>query len=409
MNVAIIGAGVSGLACGQLLSSKGYNVRIFESDSEIGGIAKTRQVGGTTYHMVGGHCFNSKHKDVLDFVFSIYPENLWNKVDRIAKIWLKGSLISYPIEFSLKEIYALDKDLAFNIVKDLIEDPGYQKEPRNLKEWFESKFGKTLSDIYFTPYNSKIWGRDPEEMSFSWVADKLPNPDRFEILGSLFEDKKDNMPHSVFFYPKTNNQADFIKAMSEGLDISFNTVVGNVSKNESDKWVVCDSEFDFLITTAPMDNLGALLSYLPEKIIDAIGKLSYNKVSTMLWSCKESSQTWTYFPSEDTIFHRHIHIGNFFTPRKNVLITEALGAVDKDKMIKEGSKFDHLLEPLDYNVSEHAYVVYDDKYSEAKKLIDCYLSQQGVLNLGRFAEWEYYNMDVCIKSAIDLVRTFDDK
>ena len=53
-----------------------------------------------------------------------------------------------------------------------------------------------------------------------------------------------------------------------------------------------------------------------ESLEEASKKLTYNKVSTMLWSARQTEQTWTYLPNKDTIFHRHIHIGNFLYPAK---------------------------------------------------------------------------------------------
>lgn len=55
-DILILGAGVTGLSMGQLLNGKS-NVTILEKEGQIGGIAKTRQVNGVTYHTVGGHCF----------------------------------------------------------------------------------------------------------------------------------------------------------------------------------------------------------------------------------------------------------------------------------------------------------------------------------------------------------------
>lgn len=60
------------------------------------------------------------------------------------------------------------------------------------------------------------------------------------------------------------------------------------------------------------------------------------------------------------------------------------------------------MEPSSFNISNHAYVVYDKNYEECKLCVLDYLNGQGIYSLGRFGEWEYYNMDVCIKSAMRL-------
>ena len=71
-------------------------------------------------------------------------------------------------------------------------------------------------------------------------------------------------------------------------------------------------------------------------------------------------------------------------------------------MIENGKKFDYLLEPLDYNVSDYAYVVYDQNYGNATMKIKRYLELLELHSIGRFGEWEYYNMDICMESAFKL-------
>lgn len=403
MKIAVIGAGISGLSIAKMLSRKQYEVEVFEAKDVIGGIAKTEQVNGVTYHKTGGHCFNSKYQEVLDFVFSIYPAEKWNKVERIAKIYFKERFVSYPIEFSLKEIFEFDQDLVFKIIEDLFAKNDF--EPNNLEEWFIDKFGRTLAEEYFIPYNRKIWGKDLSSMSYEWVHDKLPIPNKREIVKSLLKEAKDDMPHAFFYYPKTNDQFDFISALAEGLKIKLNYNIESI-ECVNNYWVLNGAEkFDTVISTVPMNLLLNLIKNTPDKILRAAEKLEYNKITTMLWEAEPTTNTWTYFPSKDTIFHRHIHIGNFFKPQKNHIITEAMGNVSEDCMIKEGRKFKHLIKPLSYNVSDHAYVVYDENYTYSKKVILDYLNEINLHTLGRFGEWEYYNMDLCIKSSLELVRT----
>ena len=62
----------------------------------------------------------------------------------------------------------------------------------------------------------------------------------------------------------------------------------------------------------------------------------------------------------------------------------------------------NLIKPIDFNVSDHAYVVFDDQYKESTDKIFEYLRQVGIKTLGRFGQWEYFNMDVCIFEAMKL-------
>ncbi len=51
-----------------------------------------------------------------------------------------------------------------------------------------------------------------------------------------------------------------------------------------------------------------------------------------------------------------------------------------------------------------AYVVYDTDYLENIKIIREFCRERGIDLVGRFSQFEYLNMDGCIRSALDFVR-----
>lgn len=402
MKIGVLGAGISGLSIAKLLSAT-FQVEILERQATYGGIARTRQVEGVTYHPVGGHCFNSKYPEVLDFVFNtVLKQDEWHQVLRNAVIKLKGQEITYPIEFAIKQIHEFDPDLAIKITKDFLaadDDNIYV----DLEDWFRKKFGDTLAEQYFIPYNTKIWNRSPKDMSPVWVEGKLPIPDKKSFFKGLINNEEDKMPHSTFFYPNSNDQNTFINHLAAGLDIICDYNVNSIQQNDKMKWIVNgDREYDLIISTLPLNVLPTLLKGTPEDILTAASKLKYNKVSTMLWETARTHRTWTYVPDAENFFHRYIHIGNFFNPSVNYSITEVIGVKSRDQMVENGSKDPFLKRPVDYNVSEHAYVVFDEHYEESTSKVKKYLRDLGLYTLGRFGEWQYYNMDICIKSSMNL-------
>lgn len=81
-NIAIIGAGISGLSTAHLLKDR-YNVVVFEKEATPGGLIRCRRVDGSLYHLCGGHVFNSKRQDVLDWFWSKFMrEEEFVKADR---------------------------------------------------------------------------------------------------------------------------------------------------------------------------------------------------------------------------------------------------------------------------------------------------------------------------------------
>ncbi|HEA8146659.1 TPA: NAD(P)-binding protein, partial [Campylobacter jejuni] len=224
MKICIIGAGISGMSLARLLKDD-FEVEILEKKDVVGGIARTKDVNGMPYHVNGGHCFNSKFEDVLNFVFNdILHKDKWNFLPRKAEVLFKNNWISYPIEFSIKQIDKIDSNLAFNITTEMF-NASYEKGS-NLEEWFINHFGSTLAREYFIPYNTKIWGISPKNMDNFWIEDqnqmKLPVPTKESFYKSLIGNTEDKMSHANFYYPKTNNQNTFIESIGNGLNIILN-------------------------------------------------------------------------------------------------------------------------------------------------------------------------------------------
>lgn len=399
MKIGVIGAGVSGMSVAKMLSNK-HQVSLLEKNNHIGGIARTKRINDSTYHLVGGHCFNSKNKTVLDFVFNqVLAKKHWHLVNRKAKIAFQNNIISYPIEFAVKEIAQFDEDLAINIIDDFISANNQPSD--NLAQWFVEKFGKTLAEKYLIPYNQKTWNMDLKKMSPLWIEGKLPTPNKKEFIKNLLSPQQDKMPHTCFYYPNSNDQNTFLEALSAGLDISLNTKVESIEKKNNTWLVNGEHQFDYVINTMPLDKLPFVIKGVPEAIKTHAKKLKYNQVSNMLWETKSVGDcTWTYYPDKETIFHRHIHIGNFFLPKKNITITESIGKKSYDEMAAAGSQIDYLIKPIGYHQSDYAYVIYDKNYQSATTAIKNYLQTINIDTLGRFGQWEYFNMDICIEHAM---------
>ncbi|WP_144584122.1 protoporphyrinogen/coproporphyrinogen oxidase [Campylobacter coli] len=407
MKIGIIGAGISGMSVARLLKDD-FEVEVLEKLPVVGGIARTKDVNGIPYHVNGGHCFNSKFDDVLDFVFNkILSKEEWNRIERHSKVLFKSEWITYPIEFAIKEIDQIDSEMAFNITKETF-NASYDKG-KNLEEWFINHFGSTLSNEYFIPYNEKIWGINPRDMDNVWIEDekqmKLPVPTKESFFRSLIGQNRDKMSHAIFYYPKSNNQNTFIEAMGDGVSILTNYQVEDIKK-KCDKWIINgEKKYDILINTSPLDLLPNILKNIPDDVLQYFKKLKYNKVSNVLWKMNgEFAATWAYIPNKDIKFHRIINIGRFTKPYQNYCISEIIGENSIDIFEKEGKKIEFLDSIVAHNITEHAYPLFDLNYVKSKKNTLKYLNSMGIISHGRFGEWEYYNMDVCIKRSIDLAK-----
>ena len=70
--IAIIGGGISGLSCGQLLKEKGFDIILYEKDSRPGGMIKCDRGEGSLFHRTGGHVVNTKMEDVMQWLWTFF-------------------------------------------------------------------------------------------------------------------------------------------------------------------------------------------------------------------------------------------------------------------------------------------------------------------------------------------------
>ena len=100
--IAVIGAGVSGMTTAHLLKDKA-KVVVFEKEGKSGGLIKCRRVNGNLFHTCGGHVFNSKRQDVLDWFWSKFNRDKeFSKADRNSVVFMDtncGGAISNTLSY----------------------------------------------------------------------------------------------------------------------------------------------------------------------------------------------------------------------------------------------------------------------------------------------------------------------
>ena len=89
-------------------------------------------------------------------------------------------MIPYPIE---NYVYMLDPEICKKFILDLIDLIKYAgKGANNFEEFLLGRFGKTLYELYFQPYNYKVWRRELSNVPLSWLEGKLPMPTLKEMI-----------------------------------------------------------------------------------------------------------------------------------------------------------------------------------------------------------------------------------
>lgn len=406
---AVIGAGISGLAIARMLGENGCSVVVFEKENTPGGLVRCERVKGVLYHCVGGHVFNSRNREVLDWFWKLFNKRDFELAIRHAVVSLAdGSRVDYPIE---NHLYQMPEEMRNKVLDDLLQivQTGYP-EDTNFADFLRHRFGETLYREYFAPYDRKIWRRSLADVPLHWLEGKLPMPTVREILAAnIGQVKEMNMVHSTFHYPRNGGSQFVADSLARGLDIRYNSPVESLSRC-GNKWSICGDEFDSVIFCGNVKHLPDLLKNTEIALPD-IEILEYHGTTSVLCEVEANPYSWIYMPSEAHESHRIICTGNFATSNSPAGMSTATIEFSEE-MSREEIEEQLQRIPFSPRYITHRYTpcTYPVQNGETRSIIKAAktaLEPFSIYLLGRFAEWEYYNMDAAMAAAMQLARQLD--
>jgi protoporphyrinogen oxidase len=409
-NVYIIGGGISGLSIAQLLKDY-YSVKVFEKEDRPGGLIKCEKIKGTLYHTVGGHVFNSHKENVLNWFWKFFDRDKeFVKTDRNAVVSMAdGKIVDYPIE---NHIYQLNELIMKNVIYDLITIIKSNKiAPANFEEFLRGRFGDTLYKEYFQPYNEKIWHRDLKKIPLFWLEGKLPMPSVDEIIYNNFNHVKEfNMVHSSFYYPQSNGSQFIADRLAEGLNIAYNKKIEKIEKTFNG-WLVNGEKCDKVIFCGNIKDLPSLLVGVDISAFEqSLAKLEYHGTTSVLCEIEKNPYSWIYMPSHEHLSHRIICTGNFSESNnatgKLTATIEFTNSISQTDIFESLNKIPFAPIYLTHRYTQYTYPIQDQTTRAILNNLKNLLASQNMYILGRFAEWEYYNMDAAIDAAMKLSQYF---
>jgi len=410
----IIGSGISGLSIARMLSNR-FEIEILEREKQIGGLIKCERINDNLFHKVGGHVFNSKNQTVLDWFWGHFNRDKeFLKAHRNAKILINNQLVGYPIENFL---YQLPEAQLKPIIKELLQKLKYSSREfvdyGSFKEFLIGNFGQELYKLYFGPYNSKIWNTNLEKVPLAWLDGKLPMPNLDDIfLSNILRKGENSMVHSSFFYAKRGGSQFFINRLAKGLKINRSFTVSSIERISGSRLSINKGEriADSVVFTGDVRQLHKIVKFEDYELRRAMLKvenLQSNGTSNVFCETDPSALSWLYLPETQFRAHRIIYTGNFSLTnnegsKRQTCVVEFSGRQERSDMLEEIKKLPGNLKALSFNYEPNSYIIQDSNTRENIFKLKAKLKPYKVYLLGRFAEWEYYNMDKCIESALDL-------
>lgn len=414
----IIGGGISGLTLALEFLRAGQKVRLIESASALGGLAKT--VEYDKYRIdYGPHLFHSAHKEIIDYWRELVGDSLVSK-DFFSGNYIDGKIYDYPVNMQTAEFQYSKKE--YEQIKSQLEEVDYNNltNAENYHDYVRSLAGDYLSDRFFTKYPKKLWGIDTKDLSARFAPrrieireKRLPfhsGPGRFAGVieggcGTLAEKMKDQI-------------------ISLGGEIFLNSEIVNIVKDDKNNIVslLDKNEFNYetscscVISTLPVNTLCGLLGYQTELYFRNI--MLVNIVIEGVDPFPEDYD-WLYFDDENTVFHRvgvqtrfsrhgikeNIHIlcceiafDGDKQPEKKLIEGECVKALTKMKLLTASS----IIGIHSFNIGPVYPGYYLGHELELNRIFGKLGMHRNLYHTGSLADYSYSDLQVLTAKSIDL-------
>jgi protoporphyrinogen oxidase len=434
VKTAILGGGLSGLTLARLLREQGEEVVVLEAEPEYGGLCRSKTDQGFTFDTGGSHIIFSRDEEVLAFMRRMIAGNE-QRNNRTTKIFFKQRFVKYPFENGLSDLPQEDRFFCINgFIKTLIAvGKGEIPAPVNFREWIYYTFGNGIAECYMIPYNEKIWKYPTEKMSLHWVDGRIPRPPVEDIIKSAIGIDTEGYTHqAVFSYPLDGGIKALVRAIARPIEPCINTGfrVKSITKS-GEMWRISNGDkhiqADQCICTIPVQHLLPCLDDVPREVKNAADALKYNSLVCVNIGIKGSVPgiSWFYVPDPAVGRTNRISFPSGYSRHGapdgcSAILAEIthqpgddITDLTDDELINEVVEMLQCMQILHrdqiiYTSVERqpfAYVVYDLDYQKNIAIVKEYCQGIGIPLVGRFAQFEYLNMDGCIRSVMDFIAT----
>ncbi|MEI9951066.1 MAG: NAD(P)-binding protein [Pseudomonadota bacterium] len=411
--VAILGAGLTGMSAALELGRRGVPYRIFEKLAQPGGHAVTTEDNGFRFDRTG-HLLHLKsdalRAEVLDW---IGPDHL--QIQRRSVIWSNGVYTRYPFQANT---FGLPPQVAYECLQGFLAAhfARDKAQPTNFEEFCLYHFGEGISRHFMIPYNSRLWGVHPREITSSWCQRFVPLP-RLEdvVAGAVGLNDRELGYNSNFIYPRLG-----IGVLAESMARRLPTLELERSPLRIElatRRLQFENErvpFDVLLSSIPLPRLLELIDEVPEPVRQAADKLRcshlhYLDVALSRQSGKDFH--WAYVPEAKYPFYRvgcyshfsaalapagqsslYVELADRSPPDLERLLPEVARGLIEMGVIDSADEIQFArTRRIDY-----AYVIFDHDYFAALDVIRPFLEASRIISSGRYGDWNYSAMEDAI-------------
>jgi protoporphyrinogen oxidase len=423
-SVVILGGGLTGISTALHLKRPWV---LFEREPGLGGLAVTREKNGYHFDRTG-HWLHLRDQGMKDLVAQVLPGQM-AQVERKARIFSQGVTTLYPFQANL---YGLPPEVVKECLLGVIEAKlasASGPEPKNFEEYCLRHFGAGISKHFMIPYNERLWGVSPKEITAAWCSRFVPLPNLEQVVaGAVGADAGALGYNATFSYPKQGGIRTFSAALARRLDPA--RVRTSASADQVDyqaREVRVGGErvpYSALVSTLPLPELLRRMHGLPKPIEEHASKLRCTTLRYLDLATRSRPPAdwhWVYVPEKRFPFYRvgiysnavasmasagggsfYVELADREPVSEATLRASAQGLAEMGAIV---SPDDVLF--ADPREIDYAYVVFDDNYYAATSAIFAFLESHAIYSRGRYGSWTYNAMEDSLLAGREVADTID--
>jgi UDP-galactopyranose mutase len=423
--VLILGGGLAGLAAGSLLDDRAV---VLEAEDRPGGLVRTERIGEYWFdHVI--HLLYFSHPDVENRVSSLLGDVL-RPCPPDARVETGRGATRFPVQLNL---FGLPPEVRAACLADLRAAHEETTPPRNYEELLLGAFGRALCELFFFPYNRKLWQRPLSGLSASGFHWNLTRPSVAEIERGANTARPASGYNSRGWYPRpTGDGQRGMEVLSQALagrvaDLRLRHVVTALDpatrtvRTRSPEGVTDFRYTHDCVSTLPLPTTVSLCRQAPAALVERCRALPRNRVRSVALAVHgprpRDTGHWRYYTREDVPFTRLVFMTEFDPdmapadgwgvlaevlepsegPRApdESLVADVLRGVEEVGLLGAGSR----IAGSRVFTSDPGYVVFTDTARDTAAEATRFLASHGVTPLGRYGTWTYSSMSQVMEDA----------
>jgi protoporphyrinogen oxidase len=423
--IVILGGGLAGLAAAERLARRkpGEPRLILEREADPGGLCRSRRVGEFTFDYTG-HYLHLRDPETMTFVQPLMGDRL-ALVQRRSFVHTRGVRLDFPFQANL---HGLPADVVARCVLDFIaadcQAPTAQDGRTPFDAWARRVFGDGIAEGFLLPYNAKVFGVAPREITAEWALWSAPRPDVAQVVRGALGLKNTGLGYNPNFrYPKRGGIEALVRALAERVKNDLRLRAEVVSVDVRARTVtVADGEtlrWNQLISTLPLPALLSCITRASDAVPASLGGIA----AGLRWRAVIDLQLgidrpgvaegahWIYFPDADAPFYRvglpsnvcpalapagcssvsveFSHPSGTPVPSTDELLGAARPALERGGVLRPTDQ----IIVADSVLLDPAYVIFDDRRTPLVAEALAWLADVGIQSIGRFGSWTYSYME----------------